>query len=45
MIYLQITLVKTCYSLKEPLMTDGSGGSVDRANAAKVSIIKLTQKS
>jgi hypothetical protein len=28
-----------------PLITDGSGGSVDRASAAKVSIIKLIQSS
>jgi len=28
-----------------PLITDGSGGSVDRAKAAKVSMIKLIQRS
>jgi hypothetical protein len=44
-IYLQTTLVRTCWSLKEPLIIDERGGSVAKANAANVSIIILIQKS
>jgi hypothetical protein len=44
-IYLQITLVRTYWSLKDPLIIDGRGGSVESAKAANVSMIKLTQNS
>jgi hypothetical protein len=37
--------VSTYWSLKDPLIIDGRGGSVASANAANVSIIKFTQNS
>jgi hypothetical protein len=42
---LHTDFVKTYWSLKAPFITDGSGGSVAKAIAAKVSIIMFIQKS
>jgi hypothetical protein len=43
--YLHTDFVKTYWSLKVPFITAGSGGSVAKAIAAKVSIIMFIQKS
>lgn len=42
---LHTDFVNTYWFLNAPFITDGSGGSVARAIAAKVSIIMFTQKS
>ena len=43
--YLYTDFVMTYWSLKVPFITAGSGGSVAKAIAAKVSIIMFIQKS